>query len=97
MGAARRWKVADAKARLSEVLHEAERQPQIISSRGREVAVVVSMEQYSDLVRSREREAPRERLAEFLRFAERLRSEGGATLALPRRRTRRSPFGRVIP
>ncbi|MBI2896154.1 MAG: type II toxin-antitoxin system Phd/YefM family antitoxin [Deltaproteobacteria bacterium] len=88
----RRWKVADAKAKLSEVLHEAARRPQVIASRGREVAVVVSMEQYAELLRSRGRQAPRARLAEFLRFAEQLRGRGGATLILPRRRARRSPF-----
>jgi prevent-host-death family protein len=90
--ASRKWTVADAKARLSEVLHDAERGPQVIKNRGREVAVVLGMEEYLSLKASDERAAPASRLHGFLRLSEAIRSEGGATLALPRRRARRSPF-----
>ncbi|NED99405.1 type II toxin-antitoxin system Phd/YefM family antitoxin [Phytoactinopolyspora halotolerans] len=41
------WSVAEAKARLSEVIDRAEREgPQIISRRGKEAVVVVSIEEW---------------------------------------------------
>jgi prevent-host-death family protein len=44
------WGIARAKAQLSEVVHEAQKNgPQKISRSGREVAVVVSMEQWQQL------------------------------------------------
>jgi prevent-host-death family protein len=90
----RRWNVAEAKAKLSEVLHEAQGAPQVIESRGRQVAVVLSMDDYRHLAELQDRAAPRERLAEFLRFSEALRKEGGATLRPPRRTRRPSPFSK---
>jgi prevent-host-death family protein len=46
-GANRAWSVADAKARLSELLDRAISDgPQAISRRGREIAVVVSIEEW---------------------------------------------------
>jgi prevent-host-death family protein len=45
----RRWNVAEAKAKLSEVLSQASREPQVIENRGREVAVVLSIQDYQDL------------------------------------------------
>ena len=44
------WGIAQAKAQLSEVIHEAERTgPQKLSRSGREVAVVISMEEWQRL------------------------------------------------
>ena len=43
------WPVQDAKARFSEVLREAEKEPQIITRRGEETAVLMSAEQYRRL------------------------------------------------
>ncbi len=41
------WSVADAKARLSELLDRAiDRGPQVITRRGREIAIVVSAEEW---------------------------------------------------
>jgi prevent-host-death family protein len=88
----REWNVAQAKGRLSEVLRAAEHAPQYIGNRGREVAVVLGVEAYRSLQALQDRAAPRERLAEFLRFSEQLRRAGGAAIRLPRRRPRRSPF-----
>jgi len=46
-GYARAWSVADAKARLSELLDQAiTAGPQAITRRGREIAVVVSAEEW---------------------------------------------------
>lgn len=46
-GANRAWSVAEAKARLSELLdHAISDGPQAISRRGREIAVVVSIEEW---------------------------------------------------
>ena len=45
----RRVGVADAKARLSEVLRDVEREPVVIHNRGRDVAVVIGVAAYERL------------------------------------------------
>lgn len=89
-----RWNVSEAKAKLSEILSQATREPQVIESRGKEVAVVLSIEEYKHLKSHLEQAAPEKRLAEFLRFTEQLREEGGAEIKLPKRERRPSPFSR---
>jgi prevent-host-death family protein len=90
--ATRRWNVASAKARLSRLIEEARREPQVIENRGREVAVVLGIEEYRRVEGVESRSAPAERLSGFLRFSEQLRREGGARITPTRRRARRSPF-----
>src|SRR6185436_575076 len=46
----RRWGVAEAKSRLSELLREAAKGPAIIHSRGRDLAVVLAIEDYEQLI-----------------------------------------------
>lgn len=56
------WQLSDAKNRLSEVLAKAKSEgPQIITSRGREQAVVLSTEEYARL------KQPRQNFVESLR------------------------------
>jgi len=56
------WKLQDAKNRFSEVVNEAERSgPQTVTRRGKETAVVLSIEDYRLLSR------PELSLTEFLR------------------------------
>ncbi len=56
------WKLHDAKNRFSEVVNEAQRGgPQVVTRRGKETAVVLSVEDYRRLAR------PRVGLVEFLR------------------------------
>jgi antitoxin Phd len=46
-----KWKLEDAKARLSEVVRLAGTAgPQLVTSRGREVAVILAPEQYQELL-----------------------------------------------
>ncbi len=54
------WQLQDAKNRFSEVVNEAERSgPQIVTRRGKETAVVISVEDYRKLSR------PKNSLVEF--------------------------------
>lgn len=47
MMAERAWSVAEAKGRLSELLHEVDQSgPQIITRRGEQIAVVVSLDEW---------------------------------------------------
>jgi prevent-host-death family protein len=85
------WSVAEAKARLSEVLNEAQRRPQLIENRGRGVAVLVSVEEYEALMALKEQAAPRARLDAFLRLSQEIREAGGAELELPPRSSRGAP------
>ena len=43
------WKLEDAKNQFSRVVRAARRQPQVITRRGREVVVVISVEKYRQL------------------------------------------------
>lgn len=54
------WTVADAKARLSEVIDRAQRDPQVITRHGKPSAVVVSAEEWA------RKTARKGSLAEFL-------------------------------
>jgi prevent-host-death family protein len=56
-----KWQLQEAKAMLSEVIKSAAREPQIITVRGEETAVVLSMEKYKKL------SSPQESLVEFMR------------------------------
>jgi antitoxin Phd len=47
------WQIQEAKNKLSEVVDEAQRGPQVISRRGAEVAVVLSYEEYLKLKKNR--------------------------------------------
>jgi prevent-host-death family protein len=43
------WPVQDAKARFSEIMREAEKEPQMITRHGEEAAVLMSAEEYRRL------------------------------------------------
>lgn len=57
----KRWQLQEAKNRLSALVREARRGPQVITVHGRDAAVVLSREEF-DLIRR-----PRESLKEFFR------------------------------
>jgi antitoxin Phd len=60
-----RWKLEDAKARLSEVVRLAGTAgPQLVTVRGREAAVILAPEQYKRLLPKQKNELP---LARFLK------------------------------
>jgi prevent-host-death family protein len=88
------WSVAAAKARLSELIGRAPREPQRITKRGRPVAVVVSPEAYEELSAPAARREAHPMKA-FLETCARLRRAGDLDLKIPRRRSsrRRNPFG----
>lgn len=75
------WKVADAKARLSELIERAQVEPQTITRNGKPSVVVVSVEEWG------RKTARKGSLAEFL-LASPLR---GADLDLERERERDQP------
>lgn len=49
-----RWQMQDAKARMSEVVKKAQRQPQDITVHGKSMAVVVSRRAYDKLTRGQD-------------------------------------------
>jgi prevent-host-death family protein len=53
------WQLQDAKARLSELVKSSVRSPQIITVRGEEIAVVLSMGTYREMTK------PRQSIVEF--------------------------------
>jgi prevent-host-death family protein len=87
-----RWNVAAAKAELSLVLKNAQREPQVIERRGEPVAVIVGIDEYNRL---REGERRARQWKDFLELSAALRAEGGVELEVPKRRARPSPFART--
>jgi prevent-host-death family protein len=86
------WNIAEALARFSEVLQNARDVPQVIESSGEAVAVVLGISEFRELKALKEQAASEARLAQFLRFSEALRAEGGCELDMPDRLARPSPF-----
>ena len=92
--AGRAWQVAEAKAKLSELLAEAVTGPQTIERRGTPIAVVLGIETYRAASAQLRAASVEERMARFLERCETIRKGGGVTLAVGRRESRPSPFER---
>lgn len=71
----RRLGVAEAKSKLSEVLREAAQGPTVIHSRGRDLAVVLAIEEYERL--TADQHLPRAGGAAFLQRVEALKQGHG--------------------
>jgi prevent-host-death family protein len=86
----RRWSITKAKSELSRLVQDARESPQVLESRGRPVAVVLSTEAYARMAGA---ENAARRWQSVLALAAEIREEGGVTLEIPRReRPRRRPF-----
>ena len=91
-----RLSVAEAKARLSEVLRNVDAGPTVIHNRGRDAAVVLGMAEYERLVAAAGDGATA--MAAFLRDVDGLKARlgGGAELEVERASlTPQDPFGAV--
>jgi prevent-host-death family protein len=88
----RPWNIARAKASFSELLRAAAASPQTVENRGREVAVVIGVDEYRRLAERAARTDEPPRMREFLDASAELRGQGGAELELPPRGPRASPF-----
>jgi prevent-host-death family protein len=88
------WGLAEAKARLSEVLQRAAREPQVIKRRGRAVGVIVDIEQFGESQRRALAGSAEQRMLAFLDASAAVRAKGGVELEVPRREPRKSPFTR---
>jgi prevent-host-death family protein len=89
-----KWSVAEAKAKLSEVLSRARQEPQVIESRGRPMAVVVSVEGYEQLKAIEEQGLPTP-MQDFLTRCQAMRARGELELDLAPRQVepeRTTPF-----
>jgi prevent-host-death family protein len=82
-----RWSVAEAKARLSELMEQARERPQTIERRGEPLVVVLSVEQFAE-------HDDTARWHRFLEVSAEIRRAGGGNIRVPRRTRRRSPFAR---
>lgn len=85
------FNVAQAKSRFSEVLHRAEISPQFISSRGKDVGVVLSKKSYEKLIQIENDNMPRTKLKNFLEFSKNLRSNFPQKLPTSVRKSRPAP------
>ncbi len=89
------WNVATAKAQFSALIKKAHAEPQKIVSRGHDVAVILSPEQYEEYARFMEQK--RNGLKALIDKTELLKTlvaEGDLTIDIPRReaKTLRNPF-----
>jgi len=92
-----RWNIAEAKASLSELVREAAGAPQRLENRGREVAVVLAVDEYQRLVEQAAAGSAGARMLAFLRASSEVRAAGGVELELPVRESRASPFEEDAP
>ena len=83
------WSVAEAKARLSELMEDAQVRPQTIERRGKPVVVVVVV-----AVDHFEASDDATRWRKFLAASADIRAAGGGAVRVPKRTARRSPFAR---
>lgn len=89
-----RWKIAAAKQRLSEVLREAQTEPQQILNRDRLVAAVVDAESFRAF--EAWRQAENRPLAEAFAELRRISAHEKYRLALPARKDRTNPLSHVL-
>lgn len=92
----RAWQVAEAKAKLSELLEDAVAGPQVIERRGTPVAVVMEIQAYRAATEQVRAASVEVRLARFLERCAALRARGGVTLRVGRRASRPSPFEKEV-
>lgn len=91
------WNVAQAKQRLSEVIREAAREPQIIYNRNQAVAAVISAEELAEYrALKANNETPRTLAEEFAELRQIMQEEGRDGLDIPPRTTRRNAFVKMI-
>jgi len=88
----RAWPVAEAKAKLSELLDDAADDPQTIERRGKPVAVVLGIDAYRAVSEKLAKASAEERMQSFLERCASLRARGGVELPIGRRVVRSSPF-----
>jgi prevent-host-death family protein len=88
------WGLAEAKARLSEVLQQAAQEPQTIKRRGKPVAAVVDIAQFGETQRRALAGSAQQRMQAFLAASGEVRRHGGVELRIAKRRARKSPFTR---
>lgn len=88
------WSVAEAKAKLSEVLARAKRSPQVIESRGEPVAVVLSLHEF-DRLKAASAGPRKTGMQLWLEQVESMKRDGDMELQLPPRQSepmRPDPF-----
>ncbi|MCA9570639.1 MAG: type II toxin-antitoxin system prevent-host-death family antitoxin [Myxococcales bacterium] len=90
-----KWSTAEARDNLSRVIHEADKEPQVITSRGRPIAVVIDVGEYEAFRRWRD-SRPSASLAETLDELARVCREEDYELVVPSRRDRPNPMAEGV-
>lgn len=90
-----RWKVAEAKQKLSEVVRASAHGPQLIYNRDRLVAAVLSPEEFQEFQSWKQSEARRS-LADAFGGLRQLCAEEGYVLETPPRRDRANAFADAV-
>jgi prevent-host-death family protein len=81
------WKISEAKARLSELVHACEEEPQVLYNRGKPVAAVIGMERFEAFQRMQAK-AEQPSMAALLAELATLNTEEGDFGEAPRRSNR---------
>ncbi|MCB1178274.1 MAG: type II toxin-antitoxin system prevent-host-death family antitoxin [Leptospiraceae bacterium] len=85
------FSVSEAKSKFSEVLHLAQDEPMFISSRGKDVGVILSKESYDRLLDQEKRNLPKMRIAHFLETCQDLRDHLPEQIKISKRKSRKTP------
>lgn len=87
-----KWSVSEAKAKFSDVVDAAQRDVQWITNRGKDVAVVMGIQEFLALRELQAQMAPAARMREFLRLSEEVRNDLDIDFDIPRSANRPPPF-----
>ena len=89
-----KWSTAEARGNLSRLLQAADEEPQVITNRGRPVAVVIDAKEYETYLRWRKDHPPRS-IGDALDELRQVCESEDYTLQVPRRRDRPNPMVEV--
>jgi phage regulator Rha-like protein len=89
------WRIAQAKQRFSEMIHAANKEPQLIYNRERLVAAIIEAEMFQEFLAWRNHTAETS-LADAFRELHQLMAEEDYTLEVPARQDRPNPFADAL-
>ena len=91
MEIAMNWKIAQAKKKFSELIHNTQKEPQFIYNRDSVVAAIISPEEYTEF-QSFKKEKERQTLADFFQEIQSICREENYIIEVPKRRNREVRF-----
>ncbi|ADE55682.1 type II toxin-antitoxin system Phd/YefM family antitoxin [Coraliomargarita akajimensis] len=87
----KRWKISEAKARLSEVVSSCVEEPQVLYNREKPVAALIDMEEYEQFLEYKKSQR-KKTMAEWLEELDEIKKQEPGDFELPPRTSRPIPY-----